>query len=129
VPTVNLRQRLFNAVRQGARLRLLVIVGALFVIVLWVVVPALPRETRISFHLPPDLRSLEVEYWRTGELLRSARFTWSGNSPDLLRHTPELVPGRLDVEATVQGASGMTRTVHRHVEADPDHVVHVDLRP
>ncbi|MBI2895283.1 MAG: hypothetical protein HYY06_17140 [Deltaproteobacteria bacterium] len=126
---MNLRQRLFNAVRQGARLRLFAILGALLVVVVVVVVPAMPRETRISFRLPPDVRSLEVEYWRSDDLVRSARFTWDGKSPDLLRHTPELVAGPMEVEARVRDRAGQTWTIRRRIEIDPDRIVRVDLRP
>lgn len=128
MPTVNLRQRLFNAVRHGSRFRLAFIVVGLLAIVLLVVVPAMPRETRVSFRLPEGLRSLQIEYRQSGEPIRSARFNWDGNSPELLRHTPELAPGPTEVEATLRDRSGNTRNVRRSFDADSDRIARIDLR-
>lgn len=135
-----LRQSLFNAARQslrggqgpgaglGMRTRLLIIaaiLGGAFLLIR----PSLPTAVGVSYRLPQDVRALEVEYTQDGEVVRGARFHWAeGESPEVVRHEPELTPGPAHVSATWTGVDGRRRKLERDVDLDGHRVARVDLR-
>lgn len=104
------------------------VVAAILAVVIALIVPGLPRSVRVSYRLPPAVRSLQVEYETEGELVRSARFSWTGESPGVLRHEPDLSPGRYGVAVTILVEGTGPRHLRRSVEVDPGRVAHVDLR-
>ena len=121
-------QSLFNALRQSRRGTRMAVVAGILAVVVALVVPGLPRTVRVSFRLPEGVRSLDVDYEAHGELVRSARFSWSGDSPEVVRHEPDLSPGRYVIVATVAAQDARIRHLRRSVQVDPGRVAHVDLR-
>jgi predicted anti-sigma-YlaC factor YlaD len=89
----------------------------------------MPARVGISYRLPPSVQTLAIEYEQDGEIVRRATFGWGDeDSPRVVRHEPELVPGTARVMATLRDHAGEERTVERNVRVDPDHVARVDLR-
>lgn len=123
-----LRQSLFNATRHASRsTRFLVIAGILGGAFL-LLRPALPEAMRVSFQLPEALRALDLEYEQDGAVVRTARFSWSDESPTVLRHDPELLAGATRVTATLHDVEGRAWSVERTVHVKTDRVNRVDLR-
>ena len=123
-----LRQSLSNAARHAPLSSRLLVIGAILVLVFLAVRPGLPTTVRVSFRLPRDVRALSVDYEQGGELVRTARFGWSGPSPEVLRHEPELAPGSTTISVTLRDVRGQTRSVRRRIEVGADRLARVDLR-
>ena len=121
-------QRGFNALRQSSRGVRLAAVAAILGVVIAIVAPGVPRTVRVSYRLPTGVRALSVDYEKGGELVRSASFRWSGDSPEVVRHEPELTPGEYVIDITIEADPGGTRHLRESVQVDPARVAHVDLR-
>lgn len=103
-------------------------IAAMLAVFVALVVPQVPRTMRVSYRLPAGVRSLAVDYESDGELARSARFRWSGDSPEVVRHEPELADGWYVIVATIDAERTGLRQIRRSTKIEHDRVTRVDLR-